>query len=152
MRTNEWRLSVSSRKRLPFVDATNKTMELEFASNGYVKTKSNERDNKKDEPATIGQWKLHPSGIGWDLKVIDRDKNESAIYHYHADLVLNPFGPHPHMIRGIVTRDCRRPNINESGSRKRWFLRPVVATFTGVGIGEDTVDVSYQDRGLGVTR
>ena len=34
---------------------------------------------------------------------------------------------------------------------KKWF-RPVVATFSGIGVSEDTADFSYKDRGFGLSQ
>lgn len=32
------------------------------------------------------------------------------------------------------------------------FFRPVIGTFSAEGIGHDTVDTSYKDRGFGLSR
>eukprot|EP00559_Dactyliosolen_fragilissimus_P002172 CAMPEP_0184856218 /NCGR_PEP_ID=MMETSP0580-20130426/1384_1 /TAXON_ID=1118495 /ORGANISM="Dactyliosolen fragilissimus" /LENGTH=346 /DNA_ID=CAMNT_0027351095 /DNA_START=304 /DNA_END=1344 /DNA_ORIENTATION=+ len=88
--------------------------------------------------------------------------------HYHADIHLNKFNESPRMIRGIVTRDryvspktfskLNTPLKNLfSGAfincprLPKNILRPVVATFNAIGVGEDTVDYSYKDRGFGLT-
>jgi len=44
----------------------------------------------------------------------------------------------------------RRLSKSSSWLPKGWF-RPVVATFTAVGIGEDTADLSYRERGVGLS-
>lgn len=80
--------------------------------------------------------------------------------HYRTDIHLNKFGERPRMFKGIITRD-RFSVIGEmqSDDKKVWSLfglslppratifRPVVATFEACGIGEDTVDLTYRERG-----
>lgn len=65
-------------------------------------------------------------------------------YFFSADLHINPFGLHPRMSRGIVILWS-----NDDHAKQKWF-RPVVATFQGMGIGEDTADFSYSHRQLGL--
>eukprot|EP00550_Attheya_septentrionalis_P003152 CAMPEP_0198284320 /NCGR_PEP_ID=MMETSP1449-20131203/3794_1 /TAXON_ID=420275 /ORGANISM="Attheya septentrionalis, Strain CCMP2084" /LENGTH=344 /DNA_ID=CAMNT_0043981329 /DNA_START=80 /DNA_END=1114 /DNA_ORIENTATION=- len=68
----------------------------------------------------------------------------TGMLHYHADIHLNKFGKQPRMFRGVVTRDrC---------SDKPHLFRPVLATFTAQGIGKDTVNVSYENRGFGLSK
>ena len=55
-----------------------------------------------------------------------------------ADLILNPFGSCPRMVRGTIVKDSGK------------CFRPVVATFSGEGIGQDTVNLSYRERGFGL--
>lgn len=80
--------------------------------------------------------------------------------HYRTDIHLNKFGERPRMFKGIITRD-RYAVIGErlDGTKKAPSLfglslptrtalfRPVVATFEACGIGEDTVDLAYRERG-----
>jgi hypothetical protein len=42
----------------------------------------------------------------------------------------------PRMVRGTMVKNCRK-----------WF-RPVVATLSAEGVGQDTADVSYRRFGL----
>jgi hypothetical protein len=74
----------------------------------------------------------------------------TGVYLFHADLHLHPFGPHPRLSRGVVLHEKSSSSsgsggVGGGGSPSRW-LRPVVATFSGVGIGRDTVDLSYRGR------
>lgn len=62
---------------------------------------------------------------------------------YSADFHFNVFGPQPRMLCGVVARD--RPS---NGTLPPWLLRPVVATFTAEGVGEDTADFDYDGRGF----
>ena len=63
--------------------------------------------------------------------------NKVVTLRYHADYSMNPFGKHPRMVRGVVTID------------RRW-LRPVIATFEAIGVGQDTADFSYRERQMGL--
>lgn len=63
--------------------------------------------------------------------------------HYHADVHLHKFGQRPKMFRGVITRDRIK-----NGKNSQWF-RPVIATFTAIGIGKDTADTNYKNRGFG---
>eukprot|EP00977_Amphora_coffeiformis_P012583 scaffold3136_cov161-Amphora_coffeaeformis.AAC.2 len=120
LRTDRWQLHVQWRgKRI------RERLEFEFSENGFVRMIS--ADNAT---AAIGQWELASHGLTWTLPMPDQDR-----VIFHGDLLLNPFGPQPKIIRGIVLRETRRV----------WF-RPVVATFTGDGTGEDTADLSYRNR------
>jgi hypothetical protein len=71
----------------------------------------------------------------------------TGVYLFHADLHLHPFGPRPRLSRGVVLHERSASSSRSGGgsSPSRWF-RPVVATFSGVGIGRDTVDLSYRGR------
>jgi hypothetical protein len=130
MRTDEWRIHLKSGKRLFGTDS----LDLHFSDNGFVKVLENPFAKLE---ASIGTWKVIPSGIRWELPVKMNTHDKNTTLHCHADLVLNPFGSKPHMVRGIIARD-RYPD----STFPRHFLRPVVATFTSVGIGKDTAHVS----------
>jgi hypothetical protein len=74
----------------------------------------------------------------------NNSNRRTGILHYHADIHLNKFGKQPRMFRGVVTRDrC---------SDKPHLFRPVLATFSAQGIGKDTVNVSYENRGFGLSK
>lgn len=125
MRTNEWQLFLHISKKEAENLGINTTMLLEFSDNGFCRHAAS---------PMIGKWKLHPSGITWQIPLPN-----SVILQCHADLILNPFGKRPRMVRGTIVKDDGR----------KWF-RPVVATFSGEGIGHDTADVSYKERGFGL--
>jgi len=140
---------------------------LEFDPSGYVRVKraatavrppakTSHTDNSDPDDAdknnddssnpwiATGQWSTDgsPSGLSFSIPLpcLDDDDTSCALllqHHFEADLHMNPFGRHAKLTRGIVVRDRRHG--------KTWF-RPVVATFSGIGIGEDTVDLSYQKR------
>lgn len=150
LRTDEWQLTLHWRQR-PHTRRTKKDrLFLEFAENGYVRTvvpssESADRDDQKgpprvdqrsssdaDEPLVVGTWKLGAAGLSWKLQ-LDGDEQE---YLFVADLHPNPFGTQPKLTRGIVL---------QQGSASSWF-RPIVGTFTGRGIGQDTADLSYRNR------
>ena len=105
----------------------NDRLVLEFSDNGYVRMVSS-ADNATT--TAIGQWELASHGLTWNLPLPEQDGMV-----FHGDLLLNPFGEQPRIIRGVVIRETPR----------LWF-RPVVATFTAQGIGEDTADLSYRNR------
>ncbi|CAM9274926.1 unnamed protein product, partial [Discosporangium mesarthrocarpum] len=67
-----------------------------------------------------------------------------TVVHHKAELHWNVFGSQPRMFRGTVTRD-RFP----SSPLPPWLFRPVVAAFTGFGVGDDTSDTSYRHRHMG---
>lgn len=162
MRTNEWKLRLSYGKRNSLL--LKQSVLLEFSKNGYVRVlqpSSDDTHHTDDDnvvPTAVGTWKLLPSGISWNLPIgvdsmpVKNDENQestktdSTVLHYHADLHLNQFGERPRMVRGVVTRD-RYPT---SLFPKRLF-RPVIATFSAEGIGQDTADVTYQERGFGLS-
>mmetsp|Transcript_81 Transcript_81/g.111 ORF Transcript_81/g.111 Transcript_81/m.111 type:complete len:261 (-) Transcript_81:8-790(-) len=150
MRTDEWKLRIkcigNSKHLVKGIDT------LEFSRNGYVRAiPSDENNNRLCKPA-VGRWEVLPNGIVWTIPIQYRDDEKSSessketVLNYYADVHLNQFGSCPKMMRGLVTRD-RFPN---SRLPKHWF-RPVVARFTGEGIGKDTADVSYQHRGVGLS-
>jgi len=119
LRTDRWELHIHWRGK-----KEHERLEMEFSDNGFVRMISD------DETSSIGQWELASHGLTWRLPMPDQDR-----LIFHGDLLLNPFGPQPKIIRGIVLRETRRV----------WF-RPVVASFTGNGTGEDTADLSYRNR------
>jgi hypothetical protein len=137
MRTNTWQLDLNMSPKQACKLGINTTMVLDFADNGYCR--------QVDSPLLIGKWTLHPSGITWHIPLPttttkdddddDDDHDDDAqvpLLVCHADLILNPFGKHPRMIRGTMV-------VKESG--RKWF-RPVVATFTGEG--QDTANESLK--------
>ena len=133
MRTNEWKIEINmSRKERNRLGIQNKTLLLDFSETGLVRVMKNETST-----LSIGTWTLHPSGITWQFPVLVNEDSFITL-QCHADLILNPFGSSPRMVRGTIVKDSRK-----------WF-RPVVATFSGEGIGLDTVDLSYRERGFGL--
>ena len=46
----------------------------------------------------------------------------------------------------------RTPRYRHSSVLPSNFLRPVVGTFSARGIGHDTADTSYKERGFGLSR
>lgn len=171
MRTDEWLISVSLS---PFVIARRREMLLfpiscshlkkrgrqmdqyfKFAKNGYVLmvesdvTNENEHVRSHQQITRVGKWNLGPHGISWTISV----GSLRTCLHYHADIHLSKFQERPRMFRGVVTRDryvgAKIPFTNIS-VHKYWF-RPVIATFVGLGIGTDTADVSYKKRGFGLS-
>ena len=127
MRTDEWCIQLRSGRRL---FGTN-LMNLQFSDNGFVKLLN---ESSTIVEASIGRWKIIPSGIRWELPV-KTNNNKTTTLHCHADLVLNSFGSQPHMVRGIMTRD----RFQDSFLPRHW-LRPVVATFTSTGTGKYLAD------------
>ncbi|CAN0139096.1 unnamed protein product, partial [Phaeothamnion confervicola] len=85
-----------------------------------------------------GNWWFGIGGLHWEVV------RDGVLHHHKAELHWNVFGSEPRMLRGTVLRDRRR-----GGPLPPWLFRPVVATFTGRGVGEDTADTSYQHRGFG---
>jgi hypothetical protein len=135
MRTNEWQVKLSmSRKERHRLGIHNKTIFLDFSETGHVRV----MNTNTSATLAIGTWKLLPSGIMWKFPIQQTDSSAITTIQCHADLILNPFGSRPRMVRGTMVKNCRK-----------WF-RPVVATFSAEGVGQDTADVSYRDRGFGL--
>lgn len=101
---------------------------------------------------TVGKWKqLTSTRISFTIpfpmfnSTTTKENMDSwySIHHFEADLHTNPFRPYPKMTRGVIVR--HDPDNNCSKNTKQWF-RPVVGTFSGIGIGQDTMDLSYKGR------
>ena len=115
-----------SRKEQSRLGIQGKTLLLDFSETGHVRVLNNETST-----LSIGTWKLHPSGITWQFPIVSSNGGSSrTMLQCHGDLILNPFGSHPRMVRGTIVKNSRK-----------WF-RPVVATFSAHGIGQDTLDIS----------
>lgn len=69
-----------------------------------------------------------------------------TVLHHKAELHWNVFGSQPRMFRGTVTRD-RLP----TSFLPPWLFRPVINSFVGSGVGDDTADTSYRHRQLGTS-
>ena len=163
LRMKEWKMKFSWKEQRR-QRAT--TMEFEFDANGYVRClhpntvhKNKQKDDTSSrQPAgrqkkqqhkegdeldgtnfIVGTWKVAPSGMTWNMSWDGRS------YSFYADLQVNPFGEYPKMFRGLVIRD--RSSLRSRGVLPRRFLRPIVATFSGRGVGIDTADLTYKGRG-----
>lgn len=126
---------------------------------------------------TAGKWHMDVNGISWTMQVnlpnsnnnpcqdlntmIDKNTDDDVILtnaqdslskttrlYYHADIHLSKFQSKPRMFKGIIVRD-RFCSTNRVGIFKNLF-RPVIASFTAEGIGEDTLALSYKKRGFGL--
>jgi hypothetical protein len=140
---------------------------MQFARNGYVKVMQDEQltannvdasfvstapsaKKSKRGQAQVGKWRIGHGGVVFDVPVsvcLGGDENHMTILHYHADIHLNKFGERPRMFRGVITRDRYNSSILPPN-----FLRPVIGTFSAQGIGHDTADTSYKERGFGLSR
>lgn len=85
------------------------------------------------------------------VPIMNQDVNATyraapTVLHHKAELHWNVFGSQPRMFRGTVTRD-RVPK----SMLPPWLFRPVVSSFVGLGVGDDTADTSYRHRQPGVT-
>mmetsp|Transcript_6667 Transcript_6667/g.12849 ORF Transcript_6667/g.12849 Transcript_6667/m.12849 type:complete len:435 (+) Transcript_6667:57-1361(+) len=140
----------------------NKRQVMQFATNGYVKVLEDgdisSTPPRKRSKTKVGKWRLGHSGVSFDIPVqIVNDDSQNVkngqntepnltVLHYHADIHLNKFGERPRMFRGVITRDRHSSFLPPN------FLRPVIGTFSAEGIGRDTADTSYKDRGFGLSR
>jgi hypothetical protein len=126
LRTDEWNIDLRWR------DKTHKNgkLHLEFAPNGYVRATFLANDSSCSSPdyQCVGTWEMKTSGLCWTLPLREYDGN------FYADIHINPFGKQPRLSRGFVIADNRKK------------FRPIVATFSGAGIGKDTLDLSYRDK------
>lgn len=118
--------------------------------NGYVLVVEN-NNNFSRRQTKIGKWMLNTNSIFWEIPVrigLDEENVRRLVQvQYTADVLLNRFGTQPRMIRGIVTRDRSYCSF-----LPQHFLRPVIATFTATGVGEDTSDITYKNRSLGLPK
>jgi hypothetical protein len=153
LRTDLWNLHVTwlgifpnknSKERL----RQSKTMQVEFHRNGYCRL-CTFNDNKV---IGIGTWDLKPWGIWFSIPCDDYD------YTFTVGLHLNPFGKQPKLMQGTILKSTSKKEYDDEQDHmyvkkpdKKWF-RPVVGTFSGVGIGIDTMDLSYADRGYGLSQ
>jgi hypothetical protein len=117
-----------SRKERHRLGIHNKTIWfLDFSeTDGHVRV----MNSNPSATLAIGTWKLLLSGIMWKFPIQQTDSSAITTTQCHADLILvNPFQSRPRMVRGTMVKNCRK-----------WF-RPVVATFSAEGVGQDTADV-----------
>ena len=177
MRTDEWVISVSlsplvmfrrrekrffPRSQIKKEGKDNKREQhFKFARNGYVILVEKEEENDLGFPHTgwrrvtkVGKWKLGTNGISWTIpiKCATFPFHQTNLY-YHADIHLSKFQDRPRMFRGVVTRDrfsdTKIPFTNILLGKN--LFRPVIATFVGLGTGNDTIDTSYKKRGIGLS-
>uniref|UniRef100_A0A7S2V1B7 Uncharacterized protein n=1 Tax=Fibrocapsa japonica TaxID=94617 RepID=A0A7S2V1B7_9STRA len=87
-------------------------------------------DLRTDEGET-GDWAMEKLGLQWQIR------RNGVAYTYYALVHHNTFGAAPKMFRGVVVRDRFA-----SSFLPPWLFRPVVATFHGHGVGEDTMKYS----------
>jgi len=138
---------------------------VKFAKNGYVVLMEGDvekdiddesSDNQSSRVTRIGKWKIDASGVSWSIPVRSPiSPTDQTTLYYHADIHLSKFQEQPRMFRGVVTRDhFHEFKLPTPGNIQITFgknvFRPVVATFTAEGIGKDTVDTSYKNRGFGL--
>jgi hypothetical protein len=145
---------------------------MKFSKNGYVilmesgENRKSLPTNNKQRITNVGKWQMDATGISWTIQadLLNKDKKHNhgdqdfdskkrTYLHYHADIHLSKFQSKPRMFRGTVTRD-RFENVTSEGTNKGFFgksfFRPVIASFSAEGIGEDTLVLQYKDRGFGV--
>mmetsp|Transcript_3067 Transcript_3067/g.4135 ORF Transcript_3067/g.4135 Transcript_3067/m.4135 type:complete len:217 (+) Transcript_3067:85-735(+) len=122
LRTDTWELKLKWKRTLS--RNQNISMQLEFAKNGFV------REITNSTALTMGKWSSSMKGVSWNLV------SETENLLFHGDVMLNSFGSQPKLIRGVIL---------DNSCAHAWF-RPVVGTFSGEGIGEDTADFSYSNR------
>lgn len=130
LRTEQWEIDVHWRDDKYSIDKqaspskSPQKMVVDFAINGYLRARS----DHSSRDYTIGQWEITPTGLTCKL-------NSTLLFH--ADLHLNPFGKHPKLTRGVIV------DTASVGWKQK---RQVVGTFTGKGVGKDTVDLAYRLR------
>lgn len=177
MRTDEWIISVSlsplaffRRSEKNFFPVTHihkedtdrkREQHFKFARNGYVILVEKEEEhhlgvaqNGWRRVTKVGKWKLGTNGVSWTIPIKSTEfPFQQTNLHYHADIHLSKFQEKPRMFRGVVTRDrfsdAKIPFTNILVGKK--MFRPVIATFIGLGTGNDTVDTTYKKRGIGLS-
>lgn len=124
-----------------------KKLRVEFHRNGHCRMSY--ASNKA--VVGIGTWNVKPWGVWFSIPC------DGYEYTFTAGLHLNPFGKQPKFMQGSIVRKSPSAFDNEQDPtfvkkpKKQWF-RPVVGTFSGVGVGIDTMDLSYADRGYGLSQ
>ncbi|CEL98275.1 unnamed protein product [Vitrella brassicaformis CCMP3155] len=118
LRMEEWKLRV---RRGLF--RRRSEMRINFRRDGSLQTSDGHK----------GEWRLDKFGVMWEFLV------DNTTHRYMAEVHWNVFGSQPRMYKGVITRDRRAPIRAD-------LFRPVIGTFTGIGCGTDTADVSYRDR------
>jgi hypothetical protein len=164
LRTNLWELQCRWRGRVSVQQYSRfSTLVLDFDPSGYVRAKMGQNDNGDTNHTfdtawkALGTWHLSPSGVTCHLPLPlslassmngsaatteEEQAMEQACCRLTMDFHANPFGRQAKFTRGLVFGAA--PPSRSGWSR--WPLRPVVATFTGRGIGTDTADLSYRQR------
>lgn len=154
LRTDEWNVTLHWRKHTPLMRLNGTTTwNVQFHSNGYARFREakSETNSNNNDFVSVGSWDILPTGrLVWMFPCVGSNKNsrrrqllkeEQQDFNdgnllFFADIHPNPFGSQPKMTRGFVI--LQKP-------QRRWF-RPIVATFSAIGIGIDTADFSYQSR------
>ncbi|CAM9637456.1 unnamed protein product [Pylaiella littoralis] len=126
LRTQDWKLEMRSR---PW---TRREQEVTFHRNGTMSSSDGEK----------GEWWFDVGGLYWDVNTTIRAA--PTVLHHKAELHWNAFGSQPRMFRGTVTRDRLPTSILPP-----WLFRPVIHSFVGSGVGDDTADTSYRHRQVG---
>lgn len=132
-------------------------------------------NNNGEKIVNVGKWHMNANGISWTMQALGPGDSKHSIeksnldadqmseeekcsrmttsLYYHADIHLSKFQSRPRMLKGTITRDRYHDEAN-IGSKKRFFgkriFRPVIASFTAEGIGEDTLALHYKERGFGL--
>ena len=120
-----------------------------FHKDGFVKLLHSEHGLNSTK--SIGIWRLDTNGLLWfTFPYSTCNGNEdgdgskvikTCTLQYSTAMHLNPFGDYPKLIRGIVTRD-----LHFVTKRRIVCIRPIIATFYAKGIGDDTMDRTYNKR------
>ena len=130
LRTDQWELKLKWTNRSFRTVLYNKDtltqnsttcMQLEFADNGYVRQiPISQEKNWRGRTVTrqsgsIGKWACSTRGVAWSLTTPDQNGSELL---FHGQLLLNPFGKQPKLIRGVI--------LDYSQQSRNWF-RPIVS-------------------------
>jgi hypothetical protein len=137
LRTDLWDLNIRWRGR-----AKGAWTPVEFHPNGFCRSPT----------LGVGTWEVLPWGVRCTL-VEDLTGVEYTLY---ASLHLNQFGDQPKMIQGTILKyeGSQEDPVQDHFfvKRRQKLFRPVVATFSGKGVGTDTADFSYSNRGTGLSQ
>ena len=151
LRTDLYQLNVSwmgFKER--FQKSYPKTIQVEFHPNGFCRLYSDENiiTSSNNAISDIGTWMVFPWGVWFNIH------HDGFDYTFNAALHLNPFGKHPKLMQGTIIKsrntrghqdDEEQDQVFVKTSKAKWF-RPVVGKFSGLGIGTDSIDLSYSSR------
>lgn len=122
-----------------------KTIQIEFHPNGFCRLNDGTSSSSISD---IGTWKVFPWGLWFNIH------HDGFDYTFNAAVHLNPFGKHPKLMQGTIIKcrntighqdDDEQDEVFVKASKVKWF-RPVVGKFSGIGIGTDSIDLSYANR------
>lgn len=133
LRTDRFLLKIVWRRKPWSNLAEMREMIFEFNQEGHARYMNLNGD---DALSFIGEWDASCGTLCFQIPMSGKTAQRMV---FTADVSLNPFGPQPKLFRGVILEETQR-------SFGSFRFRNVLGTFTGQGIGDDMVDLSYRGR------